>query len=358
MTRSGWIMNLAAGLGASLATGCLPLVGVAVRPPPPAIWAEPVDEPPAVPTAETLSQPLPTARPLAVRPGADEPPRVQRPAERPPEEPDSRVAPSAALSPEPAGPEDPLLTALRDLLSQRPTEALESLKKYDKPNQEMLMVLLPLAAGLTHGSLDRASPAELAGLVEQLHRIERPLAARAALGIDQLCFCRRIDRFGGFERLAEDHAFAAGSADQPGELVRVYAELRNFACLPREGFYETHLTSTLEIHDYHDHVVWRQDFPTPPDRSNSPRQDYFISYRFWVPQRLPPGSYTLWVQVKDVTGLQGKDAPAGRTARRSLDFRVTGKGTAQGARGGQAVASQSGEGDHERGNQGGSGARR
>ena len=37
------------------------------------------------------------------------------------------------------------------------------------------------------------------------------------------------------------------------------------------------------------------------DRSQSPRQDYFLNFQFHVPAGLPPGLYTLLVTVKDVT---------------------------------------------------------
>ena len=51
-----------------------------------------------------------------------------------------------------------------------------------------------------------------------------------------------------------------------------------------------------------------------------------------APKTVPPGSYTLWVIVKDVTGLAGKEPPAHRIARRSLDFRVTSHGSTHGSR--------------------------
>src|SRR5262249_15351037 len=53
-----------------------------------------------------------------------------------------------------------------------------------------------------------------------------------------------------------------------------------------------------------------------PDESRTSRHDYFESYRFCIPN-LPPGLYTLWIQVVDL----GTE-PA-RKSERTLDFCVT-----------------------------------
>ncbi|MCS6849950.1 MAG: hypothetical protein NZ700_02130 [Gemmataceae bacterium] len=207
----------------------------------------------------------------------------------------------------------PLVAALHCFLDKRPHDALAHLQHYDKVNQDLLLVLLPLAGRLTEGSLDQASPAEVALLVEQLERLLHPLRLRASLVIDTMCFCRRIGKFGDYEPLPSDHSF------KPGDLAQVYVELRNFSTEQRDPYYLTHLSSTLEIHDFTGKTVWRQDFPedrTRPDRSRSLRHDYFNNYRFCVPE-VPAGAYTLWVQITD-HGPHGK-----RTVRRSLDFRVT-----------------------------------
>jgi hypothetical protein len=261
----------------------------------------------------------------------------------------AKHAPGITL--EPVGPpEAPVVTALRALLEKRPAEALECLKGYDKASQEMLLCLLPLAVRLTEGGLQQAQSAELATLLEQLRILERPLAERSALTIDKMCLCRKIESYGVYQKMPDDGAFTAGVGEQAGDLVQVYVELGNFACKQQGSAYETCMASTLEIRDYRGNLVWRRDFPAQPDRSHSPRHDYFINYRFCVPPHVPPGSYVLWVQVKDLTGQPGKDAPEYRSARRSLDFRVRANGT--GPWGGPGVAPKSGEADHDHRKQG------
>ena len=70
---------------------------------------------------------------------------------------------------------------------------------------------------------------------------------------------------------------------------------------------------TVEIRNSDGEIVFRFDSPNRADSSLSPRQDYCHFGRFTLPN-LPPGAYTLWLKATDV--------PTGRSARRSLDFRV------------------------------------
>lgn len=207
----------------------------------------------------------------------------------------------------------PLLAALRCMLDKHPEEAVTRLKGYDKANQDLMLGLLALMACLSEKSLDKCDPHETARLVDQLHGLLVPLPAWVPLVIDQMCFCRRIEKYGVYEPLAEEHEF------RQGELVQIYVELRNFSTERRDRFFLTHLASSLEIHDYKGHVVWREDRPESikrPDLSRSLRHDLFMNCMFCVPQ-IPQGSYTLWLQVADV-GLKKQ-----RSVRRSLDFRVT-----------------------------------
>jgi hypothetical protein len=252
--------------------------------------------------------------PAAPSPATADLPAAPLPA---PTEPPAKPAPDPR--PEPA--EEPLLAALRCLLHKHPAEAVKWLERYDKPNQELLLCLLPLAARLTEDNLDQASPQYLATVLEQLSSLSRPLRSRAALSIEKLCFCREIKGYGLYEPLPDDHAFRTGSDSRPGEMVQVYVEVRNFVSEPQGPFHLTRLASSLQICDLKGNVVWRHAFPDARaerdwgDRSRTPRTDYFINFNFWMPQ-LPPGYYTLWVQVEDVL------TKPHRMDRRSLDFKV------------------------------------
>jgi hypothetical protein len=215
-------------------------------------------------------------------------------------------------------PESPLVAALRALLEKRPAEAMQLLAQHDEPNRELVQALLVLTAHAGQGSLDRVSPEELGALQEELQQALRKLKSQAPLVLDRLAFCRCIEDFGVYEPLPRDSVFQSGIDGQPGERVLVYGEVRNFGVQQHGSLYETALASTLEIRDFQNQVVARMDIPSSLNRSRSPRQDYYLRIRFHIPPRLPPGRYTLWVQIRDLSG--GRDHV--RVARRSLDLRI------------------------------------
>jgi hypothetical protein len=256
---------------------------------------------------------------------APEPPAPPPPAE---------VRPAAAPAPAPP-PEAPLVTALRCVLEKHPAEALPLLQRYDKADQELLLAILPLAARVGEGGLERISPEEMAGIVDQLHALAVALRPRAALALDKMCFCRKIDNFGQYEPLAEGHTFQAGSGERPGEFVQVYVEVKNFTSRPAGAVYETALSSELAIFNAQKERVWVWKSPRAVERSQSPRQDYFINFQFPMP-RLPQGLYTLRITVHDEAAGPGGRTP--RSASCSLDFQV-----AVGA----AVRGQAPEGEDE-----------
>jgi hypothetical protein len=243
--------------------------------------------------------------------------------------PPARAVLTAAPAPaRPAPPDAPLVGAFRCLLEKGPEEAAECLKRYGPEERECLLALLRLTAGLGEGDLDRLPPQELAEALDRLAALVQSLRPKAPLTLDKVCFCRKVGGFGRYEPVPQGHAFQAGTGDRPGERVQVYAELRNFATRPRDGAYENVLASALEVRNERGERVVALNPGTFVDRCQAPRQDYFLNIQVHVPPRLPPGRYTLWLTVKDVTpAADGKPAPP-RVARRSLDFRVVAPGHA------------------------------
>lgn len=282
----------------------------------------PRQEPTLEQTRYPIGEPEPVLPPARLRQAATLP--SQAPAEPSAE---FRVRPPEPPSQGPA-PEEPLVLALRFLMSQRPEEAVELLKRYEGPNQDALLRLLALTVRLTRSNLEQDSAQEIAAVLEQLSGLTVMLRPLAALSIERICFCREISRFGVYELVQGLPTFHAGREGQTGERMQVYVELKHFTSLARGALHETWLASKLEIRDDNGGVVSREDFPAQqPDRSHSLRHDYFISYSLPVPCHLRPGKYTLWVEVRDLTGQQARNVPAHRIAQRSLDFRVTPPGT-------------------------------
>jgi hypothetical protein len=220
--------------------------------------------------------------------------------------------PSAAttVAKAPARPDSPVVEALRCYLNKSPEQAAQHLKTCDPTSRDLLACLLPLAVRLGEGDLSRADPQDLATLLEQVQGLLAPLRERAALEIPKLCFCRPVatpGKSGVYELLEENHLFRAG------EVVALYMEVRNFTCAARGGDFRTHIATAVEIHDERGQMVYHFNIDKA-DPSLSPRHDFSNGVRFGLPA-LPAGSYTLTMRVTDV--------PTGRTARRSLDFRVT-----------------------------------
>lgn len=225
-------------------------------------------------------------------------------------------------------PDDPpLLAALRCFLDKRPEDAVSRLKGFEQANQEMLLSLLPLAARLTEGSVNRMNTQEMGALLDGLNQIQTNLQPHAPLAIQKICFCRAIATFGVYEPLPPEHRF------RRGDRVQVYVELRNFTSqeIKLPSGYSKHvidLVSSAEILDVAGNKAWPhpivfQRKGPKADESLTRRQDYFDNYGFYVPD-IPPGLYTLWIQVED----RGTNPP--RTVRGSLDFHVTnlpGQGT-------------------------------
>lgn len=344
MTRRDWVWALAATLGVGPMPGCMHVLQTNSNDRPPAPVEQTASAKGSPPMAEAAGAtspysmlPPPPPEPVGcvtatVIPPAQEnnqvaaeqavhyPTESNSPVALPPATPMSSETPSPL--PVPPGspvprvdsePEPALVAALRCLMEKRPEDAAARLGELDKANREVLLCLLPLAVRLSQGALDRAAASELTVMVDQVEGAAAPLRQRAPLAIDKMCFCRRIDKFGQYEPLPDRRQF------RPGELVQVYAELRNFSSNPGQAGFETRLASSVRLTRHttdREEIVWRQDFHDRDrvDRGRSPRRDYFNNYRFCVPENIPPGTYKLWLKVVDV--------PTGRSAESSLPLMV------------------------------------
>lgn len=219
-------------------------------------------------------------------------------------------------------PLDPLVAVVAAILKDNPEEALRALGEYDQNDRELLLTLVRLAVGINKKDLERLSADEAAGTLERLRQLTTQLRQRAPLSLDKVCFCKTIEGFGQYQARPSSQAFRAGSEGQPGERIQVYAEVRNFGCVAKQGQYETRLSSSLSILDEHGQTVTTMTPETSVDVSQTPRQDYFLNFQFHVPAILKAGRvYVLKVAVEDVTTPPGTKKTA-RTAETTLDFRV------------------------------------
>jgi hypothetical protein len=215
---------------------------------------------------------------------------------------------------------EPLLVALECFLKNQPEKALEVLKTYQHSSQDVYISLLPVLAQLTHKGVDQLSPEEASAIDEQMHGLAASLRSRAKLVIDKACFCEWIKSYGSYKALPEQYYFRPQTPEQQGEVVHLYVELRNFSMAPCPQGYLTRLSSSVEIRDPGPggKQQWYYSFKEQegPLYKQTPWHDCFGNYRFYMP-RLPPGTYTLTITIRDLTR---PEAP--RVAKKSLELRV------------------------------------
>jgi hypothetical protein len=214
---------------------------------------------------------------------------------------------------------------LRALLEHHPEgEINEQLKSYDPATRDAMLLLLTSIAQMEQGGgLTRISPRDLAAWSDRLNTLTASLRGRAQLILERMCFCSYIKDYGNFAPLPPEHTFF-----QPGEMAHVYVQVRNFSSRREGDKYVTVLKGKLEIFDESNRnsppIAWTS--PPRADASASPRQDYYINFRFPVRPCWPAGLYTLCISVEDWTDAPpgAKSVPESRIARRTLDFRVGG----------------------------------
>jgi hypothetical protein len=264
------------------------------RPPPKAPLAAPIDVPPVEP-----SQPMQSGTSMKVV---------------------DPINSIAAVGPPANGDETTLVRAMKAFQANRPDEAVDLLKRLDPANQEVILFLMPLMVRLGEGNLSTMSPDELAMLIERLQTATGMLKSKASLRIDRALFCRGVRKFADVDPYEPRHEF------RPGDMVFLYAELKNFTCepvlhsgppnsgAPRSKGFGIRLGASLELRDARNGLVWRTDL-AKNDFAQTPPQDYYHTYRFCVPDKLPPGTYTLWLTVTD--------KPTNRSIRKSIEMRIS-----------------------------------
>ncbi len=273
----------------------------------------PADAPAIRPVVSPTVYPSDPGRPSTT---SATPPASPRDLQLPPA--GSAEGPSMVVKPVPplssAPPQPVIMTALQQVLDNRPDRALDAIQRCPPNNQKLLMLLLPLVADLADGKLDAADPAAAERLNDQLNSAESEL--RLPLSIARMFFCRDVKSFGCYDPLPPRHEFRAGSDDRRGEMVHVYLELRNLSARQKDEFYDSMLSSKVEIRDSQDNRVSLQEDPNALFRSRSLRNDIFLQCQFEVPRDIPPGTYTLWIEITDTYSRPQ------RVTRKSIEMRI------------------------------------
>ena len=210
--------------------------------------------------------------------------------------------------------ESPLLAFMRLYLDKRPAEAIAQLNAYDKMRQDLLLGLLSLAASVTEGDPSKIEPAQVGVILNQLKGIASPLVPKAPFTLTSACPCVVVREFGDYDKLPPDYAF------QPEGHMEIYVEMQNFSTVRRNGGYEIWLSSQADIYDDANRLVPNShvafDRAAEPDKSHTwtPLRDAHRRYTLRLPKDLPPGRYTLRLQVEDL--------PSHRIAKYDVPFNV------------------------------------
>lgn len=129
------------------------------------------------------------------------------------------------------------------------------------------------------------------------------LAAVSKLDLKNLAFCEKVEGFGWYTQFSR-YDFT------PKQEVLLYLELENFSAEEKTARqFETELQGSYQIFDSAGAIVDQRQLPLDRETCRNLRRDYFIAYRIFLPEQLPPGRYRLELTVED---LKAKAAYHGR----------------------------------------------
>ncbi len=145
------------------------------------------------------------------------------------------------------------------------------------------------------------------------------LSELSQLNVSGLAFCTEISSFGVFTKFDRDE-FA------PGQEVLLYAEVENFQSQMSEKGYRTVLRSSYQILDARGARVFDDDFGVIEDVCQRRREDFFMRYRLWIPDRIYDGPHTLKLTIEDETKQQVGQATIKFEVRSKRPGDVPGRG--------------------------------
>jgi hypothetical protein len=230
------------------------------------------------------------------------------------------VVPAAKTSPATV-PDSPLLAAVRAHEEGKPDRAIELLAVLERPNQELVLAMLPV---LTRGAtIDLRDPAATAILTDQIRTAATRIEAGAALKLDVVTLCDKVRGYGMYDPRPKGLPYGTNDSAQ------IYLEVRNLVSQPAVGphgeNYLTHYRTIAEVRDSYGRLMdqWNPDTRrTVPvvqlERkrfTRTPIHDFHILYQFLTPPA--PGVYNVSLTIEDpVTQRSVKTEP--------IEFRVAG----------------------------------
>ncbi len=217
---------------------------------------------------------------------------------------------------------NPLTAALADFQANKPDAAVKHLEAFDKPNQELLLQLIPTLVQVSRLNLIQPDAEETATLAKQFESAAAIIAKRSKLTVRKAILCDSVQSFGKYTPVAETQSLMRGTT------YLLYVEVGNVpsALLPRPDgdWYQTKLECSMQVKDDAGtpleivNVKNKDDGPknvikdTRSELTRSAIHDYYIRSQFDTPSR--PGLYSVSFEVRDPR--------TGQSVSKSISFRV------------------------------------
>lgn len=180
------------------------------------------------------------------------------------------------------------------LLAGRHDDAVAAVESLDSSQRETYKHLMFSLGVWISPDESRRAPLRTAKVLRSLREATTQLAAGSKLELRKLAFCERVEYFGWYTEFPR-YEF------QPKQEVILYVEVDNFSAVhkPPAG-YETELHGRYEIFDATTgQVVAARQLPPDKEVCRNYRRDYFLRYRIYMPDSIPPGRYRLELTIED-----------------------------------------------------------
>jgi hypothetical protein len=217
----------------------------------------------------------------------------------------------------------PLTAALADFQANRPDAAVKHLEAFDKPNQELLLQLIPTLVQVSRLNLMQPDAEETATLAKQFESAAAIIAKRSKLTVRKAILCDGVAAFGKYTPVTDSQALMRGTT------YLLYVEVGNVpsALTARPDgteWYQTKLECSMQVKDEAGtpleivNVKNKDDGPknvikdTKSELTRSAIHDYYIRSQFDTPSR--PGLYSVSFEVRDPR--------TGQSVSKSISFRV------------------------------------
>ena len=156
-----------------------------------------------------------------------------------------------------------------------------------------IAVLVVASIGASGQATCAGPPPGVTNTLQRLEDLVAQLRDEAPLEVRALAFCTAIHSYGIVDQF-ESYRFEAGQE------VLLYCEVKSFQSEATDKGYRTAFRGSYDILDRQGRRLFRRKLDKCGEYCRNRRRDYFIAYRFRLPERIAPGKYTLQLTVRDL----------------------------------------------------------